>query len=469
MTGEEAMTIAVPRLLLAAPMSGSGKTTIMAGLVAAFAARGLRVAPFKVGPDYIDPSYHTLAAGRTCHNLDAWMLPPDLIPALLARRTHDADLALIEGVMGLFDGYSGSEDTGSSAHIARMTNTPVLLVLDVRAQARTAAALVHGLRDFDPRLRVAGVLLNRVGSAKHAQMVTAAIEQHVGLPVVGALGRAEALHLPERHLGLIPTTEPGRWQAWLEQARALVTEQVDLDRVLELARNAPPLTSGASPTTAHPSPITAHPSPTIAVAQDAAFSFLYEDNLDLLREAGAELVPFSPLRDAALPPGTQALYLCGGFPELYAAELAGNAAMREQIRQAAAAGMPIYAECGGLMYLTTELHDAEGRAFPMVGVLPGCSQMTPRLTLGYRTIEAHGANWLLQPGETLRGHEFHYSTWERAAPDPPPAYTILADEWRREACPDGALIGNVLASYVHLHFLAHPDLAARFVAAARGR
>jgi cobyrinic acid a,c-diamide synthase len=209
-------------------------------------------------------------------------------------------------------------------------------------------------------------------------------------------------------------------------------------------------------------------SPVIAVAQDAAFSFLYEDNLDLLREAGAELVPFSPLRDAALPPGTQALYLCGGFPELYAAELAGNATMREQIRQAAATGMPIYAECGGLMYLTTELHDAEGHTFPMVGVLPGRSQMTPRLTLGYRTIEAHGANWLLQPGETLRGHEFHYSTWERDAPDPPPAYTILADEWRREACPDGALIGNVLASYVHLHFLAHPDLAARFVAAARG-
>jgi cobyrinic acid a,c-diamide synthase len=354
-----------------------------------------------------------------------------------------------------------------------------LLVLDVRAQARTAAALVHGLRDFDPRLRVAGVLLNRVGSPKHSQMVTAAIEQHVGLPVVGALGRAETLHLPERHLGLIPTTEPGRWQAWLEQARALVTEQVDLDRVLELAREArgEDARSGGVEDARRrggeeaktPPASSPHPSsPVIAVAQDAAFSFLYEDNLDLLREAGAELVPFSPLRDAALPPGTQALYLCGGFPELYAAELAGNATMREQIRQAAATGMPIYAECGGLMYLTTELHDAEGHTFPMVGVLPGRSQMTPRLTLGYRTIEAHGANWLLQPGETLRGHEFHYSTWERDAPDPPPAYTILADEWRREACPDGALIGNVLASYVHLHFLAHPDLAARFVAAARG-
>jgi cobyrinic acid a,c-diamide synthase len=207
----------------------------------------------------------------------------------------------------------------------------------------------------------------------------------------------------------------------------------------------------------------------IAVAQDAAFSFRYEDNLDAMREAGATLVPFSPLTDAALPPGAQALYLCGGFPELYAAELAGNTAMREQVRQAAAAGIPIYAECGGLMYLTEELLDETGSAFPMVGVLPGRSRMTPRLTLGYRTVAAHGTNWLLRPGETLRGHEFHYSTWERDASDIPPAYTILPDQWRHEPSPDGALVGNVLASYVHLHFLAHPDLAARFVAAARGR
>lgn len=459
----------IPRLLLAAPMSGSGKTTLMAGLVAAFVARGLHVAPFKVGPDYIDPSYHTLAAGRTSHNLDAWMLPPDLIPSLLARRTHDADLALIEGVMGLFDGYAGEDDTGSSAHIARLTATPVLLVLDVRAQARTAAALVQGLRDFDPHTRVAGVVLNRVGSAKHAQMVTSAIEQHVGLPVVGALHRNDELHLPERHLGLVPTAEPGRWQTWLAQARAQVQEQVDLKRVLELAHSSAgiPVVSSALP--AYPSAPAMSAPPVVAVAQDAAFSFRYEDNLDLLREAGAHLVPFSPLTDATLPPGTQALYLCGGFPELYAAELTGNAALREQIRQAAAAGLPIYAECGGLMYLTETLLDQEGRAFPMVGVLPGRSRMTPRLTLGYRTIAAHGTNWLLQAGETLRGHEFHYSIWERDAPDIAPAYTILPDQWHSDPRPDGALIGTVLASYVHLHFLSHPELAARFVAAARGQ
>jgi cobyrinic acid a,c-diamide synthase len=386
---------------------------------------------------------------------------------LLARHSQDADLALIEGVMGMFDGYSGSDDTGSSAHIARLTDTPVLLVLDVRSQARTAAALVHGLRDFDPQTRVAGVLLNRVGSAKHAQMVTAAIESHVGLPVVGALGRTEALHLPERHLGLIPTSEPGRWQAWLEQARHLVTEQVDLARVLELAQSAPPLAPAPGAAELAPATPAPSPAPVIAIAQDAAFSFHYADNLALLREAGARLASFSPMADAALPPGTQALYLSGGFPELYAAKLANNSALRTQIRQAAAAGMPIYAECGGLMYLTETLLDTEGHAYPMVGVLPGRSQMTARLTLGYRTIQPHGANWLLHAGETLRGHEFHYSTWERAAPDIAPAYTILPDEWRPEPRPAGALVGNVLASYVHLHFLAHPALAARFVAAAQ--
>ncbi|NJN65602.1 MAG: cobyrinate a,c-diamide synthase [Chloroflexaceae bacterium] len=457
----------VPRLLLAAPMSGSGKTTVMAGLVAAFAARGLRVAPFKVGPDYIDPSYHTLAAGRACHNLDAWMLPSDLVPLLLARHTHDADLALIEGAMGLFDGYSGSDDTASSAHVARLTDTPVLLVLDVRAQARTAAALVQGLSDFDPRLRVAGVILNRVGSPKHARMVTAAIEQHVGLPVLGALHRNETLHLPERHLGLVPTAEPGRWRAWLEQARALVTEQIDLTRVFELARTAPSLLPSLFLIPGPPPPAHGSPSPVIAVAQDAAFSFRYQDNLDLLREAGAALAFFSPLADTALPCNTQALYLCGGFPELYAADLAGNTAMREQIRQAAAAGIPIYAECGGLMYLTETLLDGAGKAYPMVGVLPGRSRMTEHLTLGYRTIQASGTNWLLPAGETLRGHEFHYSTWERT-PDIPPACTILPDEWHSEPRPDGALVSRVLASYVHLHFLACPELAARLVAAARG-
>lgn len=474
-TAHAVAALHVPRLLLAAPMSGSGKTTLMAGLVAAFTARGLRVAPFKVGPDYIDPSYHTLAAGRTCYNLDAWMLPPELISTVMARHTQDADLALIEGVMGLFDGYSGRDDTGSSAHIARLTDTPVLLVLDVRAQARTAAALVQGLRDFDPRIRVAGVILNRVGSAKHAQMVTEAIESHVGLPVVGALGRDDALHLPERHLGLIPTSEPGHWQVWLDQARTLVTAQIDLERVLELAHRdegrttadrRPPTRDERPPTTDHCLPITEYQPPrhssVLAVARDAAFSFLYQDNLDLLRDAGAEIVFFSPLHDTELPPGTQAIYLCGGFPELYAADLAANAALRRALREAAYAGLPIYAECGGLMYLTESITDQEGQVYAMVGVLPGQSTMTQRLTMGYRTVRALHDTWLWQAGTTMRGHEFHYSTWQAGEAVLDAAYEMLPDEWRPEPYRVGAQVSNVIASYVHLHFLAYPELVKRF-------
>ncbi len=453
----------LPRLLLAAPMSGSGKTTLSAGLIAALRRRGLNIAPFKVGPDYIDPGYLGLAAGRSCHNLDAWMLSPDTIRPLLTRHSRQADLALIEGVMGLFDGYAGDDDSGSSAQIARLTETPVLLVLDVRAQARTAAALVLGLRDFDPRLPIAGVLLNRVGSAKHAQMVSRAIEEHVGLPVLGALQRSDDLHLPERHLGLVPTAEPGRWQEWLDDAAEQISTTVDLDRLLELAGAAPPL-DGAPDWTPLVAKTTA--APRIAFAQDAAFSFRYEDNLALLRQAGAELLPFSPLSDRELPPGTQAIYLCGGFPELYAGELAANDSLQAQIRQAAAAGLPIYAECGGLMYLTETLIDGEGRSYPMAGVLPGQSRMTSRLTMGYRTVEAHAAHWLLRPGETLRGHEFHYSSWDRSEAQILPAYRVLPDAWQRQPRPDGAVIGKVLASYIHLHFLAFPELAQRFVQAA---
>lgn len=458
--------INLPRLIIAAPMSGSGKTTLTAGLIVALRARGLNVAPFKVGPDYIDPGYHALAAGRPCANLDAWMLPPERIATLLQRHSQGADLALIEGVMGLFDGYSGHDDTASSAHIARLTNTPILLVLDVRAMARTAAALVQGMQRFDPRVEVRGVLLNQAGSPRHAQMVTEAISNATGLPVVGYLLRDNGLHLPERHLGLIPTAEPGRWQEWLAQLHERIEATVDLDCVLELARAAAPLDLAASAAQATP-PTLAAPRPRIAVARDAAFSFLYTDNLDLLHEAGAELAFFSPMHDAVLPAGTQAIYLCGGFPELYAEALAANAPLRAAIARAAAQGTPIYAECGGLMYLTETVVDAAGRAYPMVGVLPGQSVMTARLTMGYRNIRAERSSWLWQAGETLRGHEFHYSVWHDRPATMPWLYACLPDAFHPETRSEGAAIGNVLASYVHVHFLAHPEIASRFVTAAR--
>lgn len=452
----------IPRLVLAATMSGSGKTTITAGLIAAFAARGLRVAPFKVGPDYIDPGYHTLAAGRSCHNLDGWMLSPNRLRALFARRTRDADLALIEGVMGLFDGFSGTDDSGSTAQIARTLDALVLLVLDVGAMARTAAAVVQGMRDFDPRLRVAGVILNRAGGEGHARMIVDAIQEQVGLPVVGYLKRDEALNLPERHLGLIPTQEPGRWQAWLDAVRAKTEETIDLDRVIDLARSAPPLLESGDDPFSLFTPARA----VIAVARDEAFNFIYEENLDLLRAAGAEIAFFSPLRDRSLPRGTQALYLSGGFPEVYAGGLASNLEMRTQIREAFRKGLPIYAECGGLMYLTQEISDGNGERHSMVGILPGRSMMTGRLTLGYRVVRAPCDNWLWQKGETIRGHEFHYSVWQDRPDGLEPAYEVLPGEFQSEARPEGASLENLLASYVHLHFLAMPQIAQRFVRAA---
>jgi cobyrinic acid a,c-diamide synthase len=457
------MRVSIPRLILAAPMSGSGKTTLTAGLIAALTARGLRVAPFKAGPDYIDPTYHALAAGRPCYNLDPWLLPAERIAASFAHRSADVDIAIIEGVMGLFDGYSGTDDSGSTAHIARLLDAPVLLVLDVSAMARSAAAIVRGFRDFDPRVRIAGVLLNRVGGPKHAQLAKEAIESQTGLPVVGYLERDEQLLLPERHLGLIPTQEPGRWREWLNTVRAKIETTVNIEQILELAGHASPLPeSDDDPFAA----LVPGARAVIAVARDAAFNFLYEDNLDLLCAAGAEIVFFSPLTDCAVPRGAQAIYLCGGFPELYAADLSTNASMRGSLRVAHAAGLPIYAECGGLMYLTEAICDLNGAIWPMVGLLPGLSAMTPRLTLGYRSFRALRDGWLWRAGEMMRGHEFHHSVWQGRPAHLPFAYEFSPDTFLREPRPEGACVGNLLASYTHLHFLSRPELAARFVMAA---
>jgi cobyrinic acid a,c-diamide synthase len=455
----------VPRLILAAPMSGSGKTTVTAGLIAALVGRGLKVAPFKCGPDYIDPSYHALAANQPCTNLDAWLIPPHYIARLLAQRAADVDIALIEGVMGLFDGHAGEDDTGSTAHVARLTHTPVIIVLDVRGMGRTAAALVAGLRTFDPSVQIAGVILNRVGSARHAQMVTRAIESNTNIPVFGYLLRDSKLTLPERHLGLVPTSEPGEWQEWIAIIRTQSEATIDLDRLLTLASSAPELPTSVLPYQ-KPSTIV-QPRPVIAVARDAAFTFRYQDNLDLLTAAGAELAFFSPLTDSQLPPGSQAIYLCGGFPELYADSLSKNEAMLVSLHEAADRGLPIYAECGGLIYLTEGVVDSEGRYFPLAGLLPGRTKMAQRVTLGYRQVQACADSWLLRAGETMRGHEFHYSTWQHETEALPALYQIQPDAFRPQPRLEGAHCSNILASYIHLHFLAMPELATRFVEAAR--
>ncbi len=451
----------LPRLVIAGAHSGAGKTTLTAGLIAAWRRRGLVIQPFKAGPDYIDPSYHTLAAGRACRNLDTWMLPPDAVRASFARGCHGADLAVVEGVMGLFDGFSYDDETGSTAHLAKLLAAPVVLVLNIRSLARSAAALAQGYARFDPDLPLAGFILNYAGGPAHGDGVARSITTATGLPSFGWLPRDERLNIPERHLGLVPTAEPGRWEAFIAAAADHVTRYLDLDALLIAAGTAPPV----AVETLHASRTTLQRRMRIAVARDEAFNFYYEDNLELLVEAGAELAFFSPLADAALPAGAVGLYIGGGFPEVYAGRLAENAALRGELAAAIAGGLPTYAECGGLMYLTGSITDLDGRTHPMVGALPGRSAMTGRLTLGYRQVITERASLLAPAGASLRGHEFHYSDWIERPDNLPAAYRVARPD--APTCLEGYAAGNLLASYIHLHWGAAPELADRFVAACR--
>lgn len=452
-----------PRLIVAGAASNVGKTTLTVGLLAALRRRGLDVRPFKAGPDYIDPSYHALAAGRPSRNLDGWMVPHDQLVGCFTQAVAGADLALVEGVMGLYDGFDYRGDAGSTAELAKLLRAPVVLVLDVRAQARSAAATALGFQRLDPAVPLAGFICNRVGSAGHYAGVKTAIEDATGLPVLGGVPRADALAIPERHLGLTPAGERGDLHSLVDGLADLVRENCDVDAILAIARAAPPL-AGRVPVLP---PATGGTRPVIAVAQDAAFSFYYEDNLDLLRRYGAELRPFSPLTDRSLPPGTGAVYIGGGFPEVYAAALAANAPLHGALRAAVAAGLPCYAECGGLMYLTTALVDPAGARHEMVGLLPGHAVMRGRRArLGYATVRALADTALLRAGEEARGHEFHYSTWEDVPDGTPRAYCVQPHRGEGARL-EGFARGNLLASYVHLHFWSKPKLARRFTAAAR--
>jgi cobyrinic acid a,c-diamide synthase len=465
---------AVPRLTIAGAGSGVGKTTLTTGLLAALRARGLEVQPFKAGPDYIDPTYHTLAAGRPCRNLDAWMLDPAALLASFARAVRGAQLAIVEGVMGLYDGFGYEDEEGSTAHLAKLLDSPVVVVLNAASMGRSAGAQALGYARYDAGVRIAGFIANNVGSCAHGEGVTHAINAATGMPCFGWVPRAPGLVIPERHLGLIPTAEPGAWEAFVEAAGAHVSRYLDMDGLVALAvRQVHPLpgplvpeaTEGASHRQATCG-VPPGPRPLIAVARDEAFSFYYQDNLEALEAAGAELAAFSPLCAAALPRGCSGLYLGGGFPEMYAAGLAGNETLRGEVRSAIETGMPAYAECGGLMYLTGSLTDAGGAVYPMVGALPGQSIMTGRLTMGYRTVTACRDTFLMPAGATVRGHEFHYSDWVDRPAGMPEAYMAVG---RRgdAALPEGYAGSNLVASYVHLHFGAAPYLAERIVAACR--
>jgi cobyrinic acid a,c-diamide synthase len=385
------------------------------------------------------------------------MLPKAALHELFARATLDADCAVIEGVMGLYDGARYDSEEGSTAEIAKRLNAAVV-VLDAGKVARTIGAVALGMQQFDPAVNIIGYIANNVGSDNHGQGVASAITAATGKPCFGWIRRNAALHLPERHLGLVPTAETGSWPAFVDTVGEVVTQQIDLAALWAAIPDHEPTQSARQPTI-HPATHTNRPR--IAVAEDAAFSFRYPENLELLAEAGAELVRFSPLTDAQLPVATQGVYLCGGFPELYAAQLAANRSLHTALRNAAKAGLPIYAECGGLMYLTAAIVDHAGVTHQMVGLLPGISTMSERLTMGYRVVRAVSDNWLWRAGEELRGHEFHYSAWAERPADVPYLYQFQPHTARHSAQLEGASLGNVVASYTHLHFLTNPSPGSR--------
>jgi len=442
-------------LVVGGVASGVGKTTLTLGLIGALRQRGMRVQPFKVGPDYIDPSQHTQAAGRPSRNLDSWMLPEPALIDLFGRAASSADVAVVEGVMGLFDGRSGAGEIGSTAHVAKLLGLPVLLVIDAAKAARSVAAQVLGCRSFDPQLRIAGVVLNNVASESHAQAVIEPIEREAGLPVLGWLPRDPGLRQDERYLGLVPASERRLPPELLERATARVSAGVDLNRLLSAATFTP-CTAGESGL--FPAESLA-PRVRLAVAQDEAFGFYYQDSLALLAAWGAEVVPFSPLRDDALPTDVDGLYLGGGFPELFASDLSANRSMLDSVRAHAGAGQPLYAECGGLMYLQQGLVDGNGARHAMAGLIPGWSSMERRrLTIGYREVRSRQRTILSDAGTVLRGHEFHWSIGEPPALEHA-AYDVLGTAERRE----GHAADNLLASYVHLHFGMDARLAPDFV------
>ncbi|MGW8061345.1 cobyrinate a,c-diamide synthase [Streptomyces ziwulingensis] len=483
MTPPPAPPSAVPRLVVAAPSSGSGKTTVATGLMAALTARGLAVSPHKVGPDYIDPGYHALATGRAGRNLDAYLCGPELVGPLFLHGARGCDIAVVEGVMGLYDGAAGEGELASTAQVAKLLRAPVVLVVDASSQSRSVAALVHGFASWDPEVRIGGVILNKVGSDRHEALLREALES-AGVPVLGVLRRTARVETPSRHLGLVPVAERGTEAVEAVAAMAAqVADGCDLEALAGLARSAGPLScaawdaGGALASSPPLSPGTAAPGSRlrlrperprphgpdgpdgpdgprrVAVAGGAAFTFSYAEHAELLAAAGAEVVVFDPLRDEELPEGTGGIVIGGGFPEVYAAELSANEPLRRSVAGLARDGAPVAAECAGLLYLCRELD-----GMPMCGVLDASARMSGRLSLGYRDAVAVSDSALAVAGTRMRGHEFHRTVVEPGA-GASPAWGVRAPERRVE----GFVERGVHASYLHTHWASEPGVARRFV------
>jgi cobyrinic acid a,c-diamide synthase len=443
-------------LLVSGTGSGVGKTTVTLALIACLRRRGYVVQPYKGGPDFLDTTHHSRIAGRTARNLDTWMLSAEANQEVLRRAALGADAVVVEGMMGLFDGKDGVTETGSSAEIAKMLRLPVLLVLDCAKSARSVAAVVRGFESFDPDLPLAGLILNRVANENHYRLLAAAIQAHCKTPILGWLPREPKIAIPERHLGLHAAAE---CEASLDTLADLAQTHFRMDAILQLHC---PVDTAAQAAV----PAKELPGLRIGVARDLAFSFYYEDNLDLLREEGAEIIPFSPISDQTLPAGLDALYFGGGYPELYAKELSENAPMLDAIRAFTRSVGHVYAECGGLLYLSQQLSTTDGNVYSMLGIVPLAMEMTNKLVdFGYVTVTLTQDCLLGPRGTTIRGHSFHYSRICSGS-DIATSYEVeFSLSGKRQS--EGFTCGNVLASYVHLHFGANPAVARHFAATLR--
>lgn len=455
-------------LCIAGTHSGAGKTTITLGLLAALKKRGLQVQPFKCGPDYIDPGHHKSACGTASRNLDAWMMGEAAVEKTFYRGMRNSDATVTEGVMGLYDGASATDLTGSTAHICKLLNIAVVLVVDARSMARSIAAVVKGFTEFEKGVNVVAVVANRVGSENHTRLLTEALEAAGQPPLAGAIPKNDELYTPERHLGLIAETESERSITWFDDLADLMEKHVDVPALLEICQQKRPMPyvwGGCvrSNTVAGNSGEKVR----VGIARDKAFHFYYEDNLDVMRECGAELVSFSPLEGKALPEGIDGLYLGGGFPESFAKELSENGSMRQAIREFAERGGHIYAECGGFMYLCERLTDTDGNMHEMCGVLPAETQMENRLhRLGYVEATTLQDGLFGAAGTKLRGHEFHWSS-SRVTGEAKPVFEVRFTRGNKTG-KIGLCRKNVWGSYAHLHFASNPEACRSWLAAMDG-
>ncbi|SHI67913.1 cobyrinate a,c-diamide synthase [Lutispora thermophila] len=465
--------MSIPKIVIAGSNSGCGKTTVSIGIMGALSAEGLTVQPFKVGPDYIDPMFHTFVTGNASRNLDSWMMDESTVSHIFLRNISNADIAVIEGVMGMYDGYGGYDGVGSTAHVAKIIDAPVILVVNGEGMSLSIVPLIKGFMDFDEGVKIRGVIINNIKSEAHFRLLKDTIEDHLDITVIGYLKNMPEISLASRHLGLVPEDEIGD----LKQKVTLLSEElkktVDLELLQKIAVEGVMFDKEKTEVLEHDVRFSVKPLSSvvrIAVARDNAFNFYYRDNLDLLEMLGAELVYFSPLNDIQLPDGISGLYLGGGYPEVFAARLEENTSMRKSIRSRIMSGLPTYAECGGLMYLSEGIINSNGEIYSMAGVIPGISRMTKSLQrFGYIEIDIVEDNVLAVKGEKIRGHEFHYSITE-VNEDIPTCYSIKKSKRNSETriwkC--GFKLHNLLAGYPHLHFWSNPSFAERFVKSCLG-